>query len=226
MNKELLERGCLNLPSISEQKCDNILKQLDKLPFQQWQDEHKITGFDFKLARSNIYEVKDHKLTMAIPEVKEIANDPNTMKLVSDYLGSEPIQTQCDAWWSVNHNKPEGGQQFHRDATYKKFIKLYLYLNDVTMENGPHVYVPGSVNNMIIPKGRKFKLSSRIDDKFIKDNYSEIVYITGKKGSLNLVDTTGWHKGLPLKKGHRILIQFEWATDTIDRVTGKQLTYL
>ena len=207
---ELLERGYTMLPSLDKVKCDSIVEQLSKLTFQQWRGPHTVRGFDYDSACSNLYEIKNQKLVIAIPEVLEVSNNPNILALVEKYLGGKPIQTQADCWWSVHYNESEPTWLFHQDGTYKKFIKLFLYLNDITTKNGPHVYVPGSLNRMITPN--KYHISQRIPDDFIKENYSEIKYFTGDKGTMMLVDTRGWHKGNPVEKGHRILIQLEWTT--------------
>jgi len=220
MNQKLLKNGYLALPKLDKAKCDRILEHLDTLTFEQWNGKHKIKGFGFDQALTNLYEIKIHSEVMAIPEVYEVAHDPKILKIVKAYLGAEPIQTQACAWWSVHRKSPEAGQQFHQDFTYKKFIKLMLYLVDVTMENGPHVYVVGSLRNMIKPE--PYRVSQRVSDEFIKKNYSDIKYLTGKKGTMNLVDTRGWHKGNPVKSGHRVLIQLEWTDDAIDITTGKQ----
>jgi len=224
MNKQLMEQGYLKLEPFDENKCDSIVEQIGQMEFQSWHGYHTVQGYDFKAANSNIYQVKDHKVILAIPEVKEMCENIQMLKLVSQYLGGTPIQTQCNCWWTINHNEAEGGQKFHQDSTYSKFIKGYLYLNDVTMENGPHVYVPGSVHNMIHPE--PYRAHQRVTDEFIEENYSDIIYLTGEKGSIHLVDTNGWHKGLPVISGHRLIIQLEWTLDTTDLKSGKETIYL
>jgi len=221
----LAETGYHILPKLSKEKCDRILERLAKLTFQEWNGKHKVQGFDFDGAISNRYETKDQRLVYAIPEIYEISHDPHIIHIIEGYLGAKPIQTQADCWWSVNHNPAETGQEFHQDFTYGNFIKMYLYLSDVTMENGPHVYVPGSKNRMVIPEG-EYHPNTRVSDEFIKKNYSRIKYFTGDKGTMMLVDTRGYHKGLPVISGHRILIQFEFADDATDLVTGQELIYI
>jgi len=208
--EELNENGCLTLPPLDKQKCDNILGELENITFQEFRRPHTIKGFDYNSAHSNLYETKNQRLVIAIPEVLEVSNNPDILALVEKYLGGSPIQTQANCWWSIHYDESEPTWLFHQDATFKKFIKLFLYLNDITLENGPHVYVPGSVNRMIIPE--KYHVGERVLDDFIKKNYGEIKVFTGEKGTMMLVDTRGWHKGQPVEKGHRILIQLEWTT--------------
>jgi len=227
LKDDLLERGCLNLPSLSKQKCDNIVKQLEKLTFVARSCNHEIVGLDYESARSNVYDIKNQAGIASILEVDDLAKDTKILSIVREYLGCEPIQTQAACWWTVNYSEDEEArcaQMFHVDCTYDKFIKLFLYLNDITMENGPHVYVPGSINNMEhTPYTKK---GGRVDDDYIKERYSEIKYMLGEKGTMNLVDTTGWHKGNPVVKGYRLLVQLEWTNNITDLITGKPLRYV
>ncbi len=222
--KDLNERGYFTLPSLDKQKCDSIVKQLEKHTFKASHHDHTIKGLDYNSALHNTYNATDQRLIMQIPEINELSHDPKILAIVEEYLGGKPIQTQANCWWSVNHTKAEGPQKFHQDGTYDKFIKLFLYLNDVGMENGPHTYVPESLNRMVTPQN--YRMSSRVKDDFIYENYSEIKYFTGEKGTMNLIDTSAYHKGLPVKKGHRLILQFEWTDNITNVVTGKSYTNL
>jgi len=222
-----LEEGYLKLPSLSKEKCDSIVEHLKTLPFKGRNAPNIITGFKFEEKQSNIYEVMSQGLIQAIPEVKELATDPKLLSIIKEYLGDEPIQTQACCWWTVRYSNKllsKCAQLFHQDHTYAKFIKLFLYLNDVTKDNGCHVYVPNSVG--VGPQPSKRRLSSRVGDDFIEENYKEIKYIEGEKGTMTLVDTRGWHKGNPVKEGYRLLIQLEWTDNITHLATGRPLSYI
>ena len=223
----VLEKGYLKLPSLSSEKCDSIVEQLRDIPFKARTKNHIITGLHYDEAQSNIYEVVNQHEVLNITEVGEISKDPNILSIVREYLGAEPILTQTGCWWSgisKSSEQSKAAQLFHQDRTYKKFIKLFLYLNDVTRENGCHVYVPNSIKKG--PEPAKSHLSQRVSDEYICENYSEILYLTGSKGAMTLVDTQGWHKGNPVTKGHRLLVQLEWSSDAIYLHTGKVLKYV
>ena len=222
-----MKEGWLKLYSLSEQKCDNIIEALKLIPFKARLSSHIITGLHYELGQSNIYEVMDQTRVMAIPEVRALSNEPYILDIVEEYLQATPIQTQATCWWTIKHSNKEYSkcaQLFHQDHTYTKFVKLFLYLNDITMDNGPHVYVPNSVKKGVQPP--KSKLSQRVGDEYIKENYNEIKYMLGKKGTIHLVDTQGWHKGNPIKEGYRLLIQLEWVNNITHLATGKALKYV
>ncbi len=208
-----MNEGYRKLEPLSIEKCDSIVEQLKKIPF--------------KAKTKCLFEVANQKLIKAIPEIDELTKDESILSIVRDYLGAEPILTQTSCWRSersISQVLSRNAQMFHQDRTYKKFIKLFLYLNDVSEENGCHVYVPNSIRKG--PQPPKRQLSLRVSDEYIYENYSEIVYLTGKKGAMTLVDTQGWHKGNKIVKGNRLLVQLEWSSDAIYLHTGKTLKYV
>lgn len=218
----LSDRGYHKLPPLGIRKCNSIVEQLVKFPFTARTKKHTITGLDYASAESNVYEVADQTLIQNIPEVTQISNDPHILDVVEEFLGCKPIQTQAACWWSVNHSNSEldqCAQKFHQDLTYSRFVKLFLYLNHITMQNGPHAYVPESYHKIVKPEG--LRTGGRVSDDFIKQHYPEIIYLTGKQGTMTLVDTRGYHKGTPLVSGHRLLIQLEWADSIRDVTTGQ-----
>ena len=82
----------------------------------------------------------------ATPHVIEIANDPALISLAEQYLGCVPTIYSLNIWWS-RPARDEGTrttQSFHRDIDDYKFLSLFIYLSDVTMETGPHQYAIGT----------------------------------------------------------------------------------
>ena len=223
--KQLREKGYLELPKLADQKVDSIVDQLHSHIFKEWHGKGEpITGLDFNKAQHNIYKALDQRKVLDIPEVKELSQNSHILKLVEAYLDGKPIQVQCNCWCTIKHNQPEGGQKFHQDYSFKRLIKLFLYLTDVDMDSGPHTFVPGSKNNLKTPDN--YHPSLRVSDEFIEDNYKEIKYFTGPKGTMFLADTMNYHKGLPVHYGHRILIQFEWTDDNTSLATGEKINYI
>ena len=95
-----------------------------------------------------------------------------------------------------------------------KWIKVFIYLKDVDLDNGPHCFISKShLDDGINYNIRKYGYS-RIQDSLIQKYYSEedIKYIVGKKGSLLFEDTRGLHKGLRVNKNSRLLLQFQYSS--------------
>jgi hypothetical protein len=117
-------------------------------------------------------------------------------------------------WWSlaVPSNQQEqsaAAQLFHFDLDRLSFLKFFVYLTDVTPLNGPHCYVAGSHRGF---KNAKLQRDGRFSDAEIKAHYpSEEVQIVGQKGTIFVADTKGFHKGLPLESGERLIFQIEFS---------------
>jgi hypothetical protein len=98
----------------------------------------------------------------------------------------------------------------HQDGSWIKFLKLFIYLDDITDENGPFAYVPGS---KFLSGKLPMKMSGRITDEEVKALFGAdaIKNAVGPAGTMHFCDTRNLHRGTPVVKGHRTVIQLEWA---------------
>ena len=93
-------------------------------------------------------------------------------------------------------------QRWHRDTGNKKYVKMFIYLNNVDKGAGPFVFVKKSQ-----PGGKWYKLfpqlnpysekSGRVEDSALENAVpkEDILECTGKAGTLVFADTVGLHKG-------------------------------
>lgn len=155
----------------------------------------------------------DENLTMASPDMQDFCSDPAFAKIAADYLGQPVIQDQTALWWTT----PKGQEQaslnawlFHQDRDRLSFLKFFVYLTDVEMGNGPHVYIKGTHRK--VP--RALATDGRKTDELVKDVglWDRVVELGGKAGTILAVDTVGLHKGKPPVQGDRLVLQVEFAT--------------
>ena len=146
--------------------------------------------------------------------LSKVALSKNLLDIVGNYLNSKEIvcKIECfitNPFESTEYEKKKNAQNFHYDCDYKKFIKIFIYLNDVDENSGPHVFVMNTHKKKFL----KHILAERINDE-------EIVKIYGKKnqikfvkeaGSLIIEDTFGLHKGEVPKSKSRSMIVFEYG---------------
>ena len=90
-------------------------------------------------------------------------------------------------------------------------VEIFIYLNDVSLEHGPHSYIKGT--HKILSKPYEFikKGYVRISDKefFSRIDKKKEKIVTGKKGTILVGDTSAFHKGFnPIR---RILLQVEYS---------------
>jgi ectoine hydroxylase-related dioxygenase (phytanoyl-CoA dioxygenase family) len=128
------------------------------------------------------------------------------LPLVEEYYGKpvKSIGVELISSWPVEH-PPTASQLWHRDTEGgDKQVRAMCYLTDVTLENGPFCYVPGSIANK-----RDY---GRHSDKQFEKLYPRDMWktYTGPKGTVILFDTMGYHRGLPNKSGKREALVFTY----------------
>lgn len=146
-----------------------------------------------------------------------LATDATILSAVGHYLGAEPVISSVESWFSlpVQKLRPGSAQQWHWDCDRVRWIKLFLFITEVTDSNGPHSYVLGS------HRGWSLKApDSRFSDEEVAAAYDEdqIRTFTGPTGTVLLEDTRGLHRGTPVKRGFRLVLQIEFSTDTFGRI--------
>lgn len=181
----------------------------------------------FLINRSKIKKTIDNKLTstyvmryhnphLEIKEVYDITFNEQIISIVKKYLKCNPIVQSTQIWWTFpfyNKNNeldnPPGNEfGFHYDVDDYKFLKLFIYLNNVTLKNGPHVYI---TNNGI--KNWPEYLDRRISDDEVKKKYKKrIKVLIGKMGQGFIEDPSFYHKGTnPTEPGGRCLLQVVYS---------------
>ena len=141
---------------------------------------------------------------------------------VQRLLKACPVHTALLSWWSVGSTFDEkvlsqAAQMYHQDKDWIKWYKALIYLTDVDEEAGPHVYVEGShrdyEDRFLSKYNEKPKFSQRFSDAEMIDLFGadRIKTLTGKRGTVILEDTSGLHKGAPVRRDHRLLMEVEWA---------------
>jgi hypothetical protein len=103
------------------------------------------------------------------------------------------------------------GDGWHRDGHGFQF-KSILYLSDVTDENGPFEFLPGShkrwratfdtaIGGLPPPPGTRYEPA--VVDRMVSRFGPKRQHYTAKAGTLLLVNTSGIHRGRPLLSGSR-----------------------
>ena len=135
------------------------------------------------------------------------------LQIASTYLGYSPqlYEVYIEKTIPVGDSDPVQSQNWHRDPEEKKTLKIFLYLNDVTIESGPFTYILGSQPTSksklakIFPQ--KLPHGSYPDSVGVKKLVNEENYFiaTAPKATLIFCDTAGIHKGGYATKYERIM---------------------
>ena len=146
------------------------------------------------------------------PLLGEFHNDP-FLRGVGEVLGGlalynfATLGARIDATGANNGS----GDGWHRDGHGYQF-KSIIYLSDVTGENGPFEFLPGShkrwralVDTAIgeLPPAPGTRYDPELVDRMVNRFGLKRQHYTGKAGTLLLVNTSGIHRGRPLHAGSR-----------------------
>lgn len=193
--------------------CDNILNGVKNVKFIGKTDKKTVKGINLSNNGSSTYWVINQSDIVNIEDVQNILIDPYILNISQKYLETTPINSQTNLWYSIANNKGDTTQVFHQDFGDIKFLKIFIYLTDVNIANGPHTYIKNSIKNKILPPN--YKPSQRLSTDWVNKYYKDdIMELTGKKGSILFVDTHGFHKGGTVLEDHRIILQLEYTCST------------
>ncbi len=138
------------------------------------------------------------------PGLLKLANNPVILTALEAYFGCKPSCEMMQASWSPpSKRNAVRSQVFHRDTDGFQFIKLFLFLTDVTEESGPHCFVLNSHNKNKLTKPGFFT-NEEVVEAFGEEN---VMYITCPKGTHFLENTYGVHKGTQPKSKGRLMVQ-------------------
>ena len=143
------------------------------------------------------------------PHLLDVANHPTILAAIEGIFGCKPTVGVMCAWWSIPtaDGKPRHAENFHRDFDDVNFIKLFVYLTDVGPENGPHEYIEGSHRISLMCEIRRFT-----DDQVLATfPANPKISFVGSAGTMFLENTYGLHRGQPVRKDRRLILQIVYS---------------
>jgi hypothetical protein len=205
----LRDDGVVRLPKLlTDQQVDEIVGWLE--PHHCGSPYHRARGeFHPDRAPAEVHLGEyDAAVIVRAPHLLALANHPGILAMVEQFLGAKPTISNLSLWWSFPRDaEAKEAQLFHRDVDDLRFCKLFVYLTDVDMDSGPHVFVHGSVLSPACRRIRRYS-DSEVTATFGADT---IEYMCGKRGEAFIANTGGVHKGLPPSRAKRLLFQAQYS---------------
>ena len=217
VNNEMNKKGYVHFDKkLSKDICDNLYRYALQTPavIPPKYDSRIIYTPENPLAEIYRFDMQD---LVNNEEVQQLMMDPVLLNFARNYLGCEPIFDFPAMWWSTSFQKEassEAAQLYHFDMDRVKWLKVFFYINDVTMENGPHCYIEGSHQVGAKSLDLLARGYARIPDTDLQPYYKPEAFkvVCGDAGSIFIGDTKCWHKGAALKKGHRLVLELEYTS--------------
>jgi len=188
----LKDDGCLYVGKLLD--ADKTKEELYRFPIYKghikndlYSDEMEITSYLHRDLLNGIYCWSMQDL-LKCKTITDVASNPLIIDFVSRYLGCLPTCYGINCMLSVG-TSGHGTTSRHRDLDEFKFVSLFVYLDDVGMSNGAHVYEMGThLGNKGGKKGNEVPQEPQRSKIF-----------TGKAGEGFIEDNWGVHHGMTLR---------------------------
>ncbi len=189
------------------------------LPVEPWNHEEAERRHGRKVLVANFPDSDQH-----CPAIAALIRNPWLHDVAAAYLGSRAQIIDLRLWWSF----PAPGARridlsrvaqdtFHFDLADWGQAKFFFYLTDVEPETGAHVYVRGSHVNR--PLSDQLTLFSARSDADIIRRYGTdaIQMLTGPAGTGFVEDPFGYHTGLAVRRGRRLILEVSFGITNVTR---------
>jgi hypothetical protein len=136
-------------------------------------------------------------------------------KIAAAHLGLVARLGDVELWRSKAYGDAlQGAQKWHRDGNERSSVKVFLYINQVTSENGPLEYVLGSHYG-----GPRHDLlrerSGRIEDDEMAAEIPDdaVFHAMGPAGTVVIFDSGGLHCGSRVRVGDRRVAKMTYSSN-------------
>jgi len=210
--RQLRENGAVAIPRFFEPATADAIREacLDYLHNHlSAENPPKVAIFDKKFGYENTASIDGvtrlYHVEKRISQAQSFALNPFMEAIGRAYY-------QQNVWLETTifqHNQicAAGTRDWHIDSWLNQF-KAFLYLSDVTDENGPFTYLLGSHKNEGYLLRKTFRSMRGEESTSVPDAEAgrlglEAKAFTARKGTLLLADTKGIHQGGTLVRGDR-----------------------
>lgn len=145
------------------------------------------------------------------PTILDVAFGDIITSIASEYFECCPALGTFNFRRSyINAGGPYTTQLFHCDPNSIKFIKFFIYLNDVmSLDDGPLCLVPASLRKKPVAWDSKY----RWEDEEIKKLYGQdaVTPMLASTGDLIVATTNAFHRGAPPEKQERTMLTLNYV---------------
>jgi len=157
-------------------------------------EPNRQTNSGFKKSKDYLHQLDlATELDLESPFLK-LALHPLLLACAAQNIGMLPILANLQLWYSPNVNiEDDGSQLFHLDYADVRQMKVFVFIDDVTIDSGP-LTVLGATSSAKVCNAINYKLSSdqmRVKDETIHQIVGEddIHPLIGPSGTMGFVDT-------------------------------------
>jgi len=219
--RKLVIRKSLRLQKPKQHISDNGVSELygKDLPyfdniFNYWleRSQELIKHKKLKTSEYSRKLLKGNEILMHTPTLN-FALSHELLSIIGEYFGTAPSLAYVDLWWGRAGEQDAGSPCFHLDSLDTSCIRMYVYLCDVSEDNGPFCVIPKKESFSFIRK-TGYLGNSLSDETVFKEIPSESLRkLTGDAGSVFAIDATNClHYGSRGLETDRVAMIFSYAS--------------
>ena len=206
---EIEENGFVIIPNFLSLEKLEQLKQIVEIKLNKGQDLLNTDKPQSELRPNEAFAAINQPF-VTVPEIIEVALDPLIVDITSAYLNCYSALGTCNLRKSFLNDLPDMTTQiFHVDPNSPRFLKCFIYLDDVTMEGGPFCYVKGSHRSKFQGWDSKYRWTNEEILSFYGSESAR--FMVAKKGDLIIADTNGFHRGVKPTASERTMLTLDYT---------------
>ena len=216
---ELRLRGCVAIPGfMGGEECTSLLTSIHKM-----NGSARPSGLAYETQFGWMAEPDsgprfdtNQQVLGDNPLVTDLKDNGLILNISRRYLHCAPVLASIQSWTTrppidnLPETLDETAMAFHCDSDYFGFLKFFILLTKVEVENGPFAFITGS------HRGDRH-VAGRMPDQALLSPGDSVFLGTGEPGDLIIADTKGWHKASPPTQGQRTMLQFVFAGSLFGR---------
>lgn len=182
-------------------------------------NEEARRGEAYIAARANIAYVRDPLIHC--PGAAQYVFAEPLIDMAAEFYGCPAAITNCNIMKSFANDLPASAfNYFHSDSQSKRFLKFFLYLNNVDIDGGPFCYVEGSHCRKPFGWRRHYRWSEDELTGFYGE--SAIRYATARVGDVVVANPTGFHRGFKVRKTSRRMLMINTGLHSFNSIISSK----
>jgi hypothetical protein len=150
---------------------------------------------------------------------KEVIQLDSILQILSDLIGPDVVYTRNRHNHASLNRAGDNSEGLHRDVLKAGLVTVIVYLDDVTLENGPTMLIPGSHQWPYAPARTGGIYLDQIDDPEYRELSDQAVPILAKSGDVLAFESTVFHTAMKnISSGTRGSLVLAYRA--VDELTG------
>jgi hypothetical protein len=147
------------------------------------------------------------------PALMNLALSDAVIHIVSDYYGMIPQLLEIGIWVTPQQTRQFSSQLYHLDKPESRLVKMFLNIEETSMDAGPLTFLPANVSEKVRAKTNYEKIYFRGDGRLPDEKVYAVakqadeVMLGGVAGSGGVADTSNcFHFGSRCQSGERKML--------------------